>query len=223
MVKKMKMKRKILAIWIVALFFAISMSHAEASESSEIVENEPILVEFGSIASDGTFTAEAMFISEEDLAELETAIALFMDNIVATNDFDGGFLKDLLEKIFGNGNPLLESILGIFTTLRLTRTRGFVISSGHGRDYTPLKKISFKIRRKVAVWHYNSNGLVDDRTIIVKPLALRLKILRGRQVGIMTKFLGVYLSVSRGFLSNSYTFFMGTARHINGFDFSPDL
>jgi hypothetical protein len=38
----------------------------------------------------------------------------------------------------------------------------------------------------------------------------------------MTGFLGIYLSVSRGFLSNSYTFFIGRARHINGFDFSPD-
>jgi hypothetical protein len=215
------MKKKILAIGIVALFFAISLSHAEASEVSQTTENEPILLEFGKIASDGTLTTEILSITEKDLAELETAVALFMNRVEATNNLDWGVLRDLLEKIFGNDNSLLGSIFGIFTKLKLSRNRGFVISSGHGRDYKPLKKITFKIRRKVGFWHYNSNGLIDDRTIIVKPLALSLKILRGRQVGIMTGFFGIYLSVSRGFLSNSYTFFMGTARHINGFDFSP--
>jgi hypothetical protein len=216
----MKIKRKMLAIWVVALFL-ISMGHVGASETSNTVENGPILVEFGSIASDGTFTTELLSISEEGLAELETAVSLIMDNIEATNDFDWGFLRDLLEKILGNENSLIGRILAIFTTLKLSRTRGFVISSGHGRDLNPLKKITFKIRKKIGMWSYNSNGMIDDRTIIVKPLALSLKILRGRQIGIMTGFFGVYLSVSRGFLSNSYTFFMGTAKHINGIDFSP--
>jgi hypothetical protein len=46
--------------------------------------------------------------------------------------------------------------------------------------------------------------------------------LTGRQVGIMSGFFGVYISVSKGFLSSNYKFFIGTAKHINGFDLSPD-
>jgi hypothetical protein len=221
-VEKMKIKRKILAIGIVVLFFAISLSHTEASEVSQIPKNERILLEFGSIISDGTLTTEMLSITEENLEELETAVALFMDRIEATNDFDWSFLRDLLEKIFGDNDSLLGSILEIFSTLELSRNRGFVISSGHGIDFSPLKKTSLKIRKRVGFWYYNTNELINDRTIIVKPLALSMKILRGRQVGIMTGFLGMYLSVSRGFLSNSYTFFIGRARHINGFDFLPD-
>ena len=63
--------------------------------------------------------------------------------------------------------------------------------------------------------------MIDDRTIILKPLALNMKTLKGRQFGFMTRFLGVYLSVSRGFLRESYTMFMGTAHHINGIQLSP--
>lgn len=216
------MKRKIIAICIILLLIAIPISIAEASETSENEQNnETISVELTAIDSDGTLTTENLYISEEDLAELESAISMIMDQIQSTNDLDEDTLRDLIERTLGNDNSLLGRILGIFTTLKLTRNRGFVISSGHGIDYTPLKKISFKISKKAAIWHYNSNGMIDDRTIILKPLALNMKILKGRQFGFMTRFLGVYLSVSRGFLRESYTMFMGTARHINGIQLSP--
>ena len=216
------MKRKIIAICIILLLIAIPISIAEASETSENEQNnETISVELTAIDSDGTLTTENLYISEEDLAELESAISMIMDRIQSTNDLDEDTLRDLIERTLGNDNSLLGRILGIFTTLKLTRNRGFVISSGHGIDYTPLKKISFKISKKAAIWHYNSNGMIDDRTIILKPLALNMKILKGRQFGFMTRFLGVYLSVSRGFLRESYTMFMGTARHINGIQLSP--
>ncbi len=216
------MKRKIIAICVILLLIAIPISIAEASETSENEQNnETISVELTAIDSDGTLTTENLYISEEDLAELESAISMIMDQIQSTNDLDEDTLRDLIEKILGDDNPLFGSILGIFTTRKFTRNRGFVISSGHGIDYNPLKKISFKIRKKTTIWHYNSNGMIDDRTIILKPLALNMKILKGRQFGVMTRFLGVYLSVSRGFLRESYTMFMGTARHINGIQLSP--
>jgi hypothetical protein len=221
-VEKMKIKRKLSAIGIVVLFFAISLIHVEASEISQTPVNKPFLIEFGSINSDERLTTKQLYITEEELIELENAVALFMKKIESTGDFDWSFLRDLLEKIFGDNNSLIGSIFGIYSSLKISRNRGFVISSGHGIDFGNLKKISIKIRKKIGFWYYNSKGFIDDRTIIVKPLALSLKILTGRQFGIMTGFFGIYLSVSRGFLSNKYTFFMGTAKHIIGFDYSPD-
>lgn len=204
-------------MWIVLLLVAVPISIAEAEETQENEENnETTLVELATVASDGSLTTENLQISEEDLVKLESAISMIMDQIQSINDLDDGILKDIIEGILGNDNSLLGRILGIFSALKLTKNRGFVISSGHGIDHTPLKKITFKIRKKAAFWHYSSNGMIDDRTIIVKPLALRMKILKGRQFGVMTGFLGIYLSVSRGFLGKSYTMFMGTARHITG-------
>jgi len=218
----MKIKRKIMAIGIAVLFIAISISHVEAGNSSNDAENEPILVEFGSIASDGTFSTDTLFISEEDLSELEEAVSLIMDKI-QTTDFDWGSLRELIERIFGREGILFGRLLEIFSKFKLSKTRGFVISSGHGRDLSIRDSFSFNIRKNLAIWHYNSRKLFNDRTIIVKPFALKLKILKGRQVGIMTNFFGLYLSVSKGFLKDSYTFFMGTARRINGFEVFPRL
>jgi len=217
------MKRKIIAIWIILLLIAIPINIAGASETSEKEEkNSAILAELTTVASDGSLIIKNLQISEEDLAELESAISMIMDQIQSKNDLDENVLRDIIEKILGDNNPLFGRILRLFRTLKLTRNRGFVISSGHGRDYSPLKRISFKISKKAAIWHYNSNGIINDRTIILKPLALNMKILNGRQFGVMTGFLGVYLSVSRGFLKESYTMFMGTARHINGIQLSPN-
>ena len=217
------MKRKIIAIWIILLLIAIPINIAGASETPEKEEkNSAILAELVTVASDGSLITKNLQISEENLAELESAISMIMDQIQSKNDLDENVLRDIIEKILGDNNPLFGRILRLFRTLKLTRNRGFVISSGHGRDYSLLKRISFKISKKAAIWHYNSNGIINDRTIILKPLALNMKILNGRQFGVMTRFLGFYLSVSRGFLKESYTMFMGTARHINGIQLSAD-
>lgn len=217
------MKRKIIAIWIILLLIAIPISIAGASETSvKEKKNSAVLAELATVESDGSLIIKNLQISEEDLAELESAISMIMDQIQSKNDLDENFLREIIEKTLGNDNPLFGRILRVFRALKLTRNRGFVISSGHGRDYSPLKRISFKISKKAAIWHYNSNGIMNDRTIILKPLALNMKILKGRQFGVMTGFLGFYLSVSRGFLKESYTMFMGTARHINGIQLSPN-
>jgi hypothetical protein len=220
----MKTKRKIIAIFVILLMLAIPVSVAQAVETSENEEKiENITVELTAIDSDGSLITENLQISEEDLVKLESAISEIMDEIQSMNDLDNNVIRNLIEKIFRNDDSRLGRVLGKLTRLKLTRKRGFVISSGHGIDYSPMKKISFKISKKAAVWHYNSKGMIKDRTIILKPLALNMKILKGIQFGVMTGFIGIYLSVSRGFLRNSYTMFMGTARHINGIQLSPNI
>ena len=43
-----------------------------------------------------------------------------------------------------------------------------------------------------------------------------MKVLKGLQIGFMSRFIGLYLFVARKLPEKSYTFFMGTARRING-------
>ena len=73
-----------------------------------------------------------------------------------------------------------------------------------------------KIRKKVSFWHYSSGKLFKDRTLILKPLALKMKILTGSQFGMMTRFTGAYIYVPRTFPQKSYTFFMGIAKRVSG-------
>lgn len=215
----MDIKRKIIAISIMVLFLAIPLNIADANTVSKIQENEPFVLEIVTFDPDRYFNTEEITFFEEDFKKLDNAISTFMNLIVSTTDLNWNFLKDLIERIFGEDNPLFGKILEIFSLLKLSRNRGFVISSGYGYDLNPLNKFTFKIRKKATFWHYNSNG-VSSRTIIVKPLSLKMKILNDRQFGFMSRFIGVYFFISRGFLKETYTFFMGTARHINGFQFS---
>ena len=213
----MEVKRKIIAIWLVLLLVAVPVGIAGAEETHEDEEpNETFVLEFAVVADDGSLTSERLLVSEEDLVELQNAVSTIMNEIESMDAFDWSILRDLIERVFGDDGPFAGKLLGIFSALRLSKNRGFVISSGRGTDFSPLKRITFKIRKKVGFWHYNSNDMVTDKTIIVKPLALNTKILNGRQFGIMTGFLGIYISVSKGFLRESYTMFMGTARRING-------
>lgn len=214
------MRRKIVAIAIMVLFLAIPLNIAEASNITNKQENEPLVIEVYAIDPDGFVTTEEIIFYEEEFEEFKNAISKIMDEIESANDFNWNSIRDSIVNLLGEGNKLKDFILDIFSLLKLSRNRGFVISEGHGLDLNPLdKKIDIKFRKKIAFWHYNSQGMFTDRTIIVKPFALNMKILKGRQIGLMSKFIGVYFSVSKGFLKDTFTFFYGTASHINGLQF----
>jgi len=215
----MKLKRKIIAIATVLLLLAIPLSIVEAREQPESNKNEIYKVEILTVKSDGKIKNEEIPISDADFAEFEAKISQVMDEIPTVIGWES--LLELIKKIFGQDNPFLGNIFEMFSKLKIFGRRGFVISSGHGYDLSPLKRMSFKIRKTLGFWYYDSNQMIDSKTIIVKPLALKMETLSGGQIGYMTGFTGVYFKISRGFLKESYTFFMGTARHINGFDFIP--
>jgi len=204
----MKTRRKIIAISIILLLLAIPMGIVQAGEVSENnTQNETIPVELVTYQEDGTLSTEKLFLSEEELVKLKDVIKKIMDEIQNSGDW-----KD---------NTMNGKIRGILSGLKIINKRAFVISSGHGMDLNPLKRITLKIRKNAAFWNYNSNSLMEGRTIIIRPLRLDMKVLKGAQAGLMTRFVGIYLSVSRGFLKESYTMFMGATRHINGIQFTP--
>ena len=216
----MEIKRKLIAILIILLLLAIPLSIAQASESSEKVkQTETIPVELVAYQEDGTLSTEKLFLTEQEIVELENVITKIMDEIESSGNW--GIIDKIIEKFANDDSTLVGKIIGMISGLKVIKKRSFVVSSGRGIDYNPLKKITFKIRKNVALWHYNSNSILTGRTIILQPLKLNMKILKGAQVGIMTRFTGLYLSISRGFLKESYTMFMGVTRHANGIQLTP--
>ena len=210
----MKWKRKIMAIWIILLLITMPLGIAQASETHNNEEkNEEISIEIFSLASDEILKTETIFLSEEELIEFENTISSLIDKIQSAENFQE--VREIINK-FSEGNKL-----GIFSIIKallskILAGRTYVISSGHGYKYNPLKKGSIKIRKKLLVWHYSSGKILKDRTIILKPLALKMKILKGSQFGYMTRFTGMFLYVARKFPQKSYTFFIGMARRANG-------
>jgi hypothetical protein len=213
-------KRKIVVIWIIFLFLTTSMVTVHAADTTKKEEiEESISVEIGTIGSDGEISKKTIDVTSEELIELENTVSNVMNLIKKIKNLD--FLWKIIQKYFDGKDTLFGQLFGLYSGLKIIKKRAFVMSSGRGIDYSPLKKISFKFRKTARIWHYNSNGAGNDRTIIVQPLKLRFKNIIGAQLGIMTRFIGVYLSVSKGFLGQSYTFFMGVARHAYGVQLSP--
>ena len=211
----MKMKGKILAIWIILLFFTIPFGIVNAGETYQTVQNkETVTVELSAFESDEILATETVVLSEEELVELENVITKLMDWIESVSGWEE------LENIINNlpiKSGIIKSIINkIFSKFSLFRSRAFVISSGHGFKFNPFKKSDFSIRKKLTFWHYSNGERMQDRTIYIQPLSFKMKILKGLQVGFMTRFFGIHIFVARKLPEKCYTFFMGTAGRING-------
>ena len=196
------------------------MNVVEAGDIKGVtIENETFLVEYANVNEDGTFTTEQILLTEKEVVELENQISLLMDEIESAEDWES--ISDIIDGYLAKSTPVLSSIFGIFSAFKNIFNRAFVISSGHGYNFNPFRKNSFKIRKTFAIWHYSPKNIFKGRTIIIRPLALKFKILKGLQVGFMTRFIGIYLHIKKGFPQKSYTFFMGLARQAIGFQLLP--
>jgi len=208
------MKKKLMAIWMVSLFVAISFTFAEAGETQTIDQNdETISIELAALNDDNILTIESIAISEEELIELENTISIIMDEIESANSWEE--IEEVINNIpttEGIITTLIKKIISKFTG---SRNRGFVISCGHSYNFNPFKKNALSIRKKFVFWRYSTEKLILDRTIIYRPL-FKLDTLKGRQFGYMRNFIGIYLFVPQRFPQKSLTFFIGTARKISG-------
>ena len=216
----MKMK-KIMAIYLLLLLMAIPSGIAEAGVANDTIQNnESTSVFLTSFLSDGSSTTERMLVSEEEVVELKNTFSNLIQSALAVKSLQG--LKKLIDNLISNNNPIISAIFKPFSKFRPLLNRGFVISFGHGFKFNPFKN-NLKIRKKIDFWHYSSGKLIKDRTIIFKPLALKVKVLTGLQFGFMTRFTGIYVFISRKLPEKGYTFFMGTARRINGLQVLPKI
>lgn len=216
----MKMK-KIMAICLLLLLMAIPSSTAEAGVANDNVQNdEGKSVIYTAFLSDGSSTTDKLLVSEEDVVELKNHLSTLLKEIINVKNWGG--LNSIIDKFKANKNPIISKILQPLGIFNLFRSRAFVISLGHGYAFNPFKN-NLKIRKKIDFWHYSSGKFLKARTVILKPLALKMKLLTGFQIGVMTHFIGLYIMIPRHLPEKSYTFFIGTARRINGIQILPNL
>ncbi len=210
----MKDRKKILAILILLLLITMPLGIVQASETYEKKENNnTISIEIAAVDSDEILKTEKILLTEEELIEFENTISILIEKIQSAESWDEvkGIINNLLD---GDKLGIFSIIKGLFSKILVGRT--YVISSGHSYKFNPLKKGSMKIRKKLLLWHYSSGELLKDRTIILKPLALKMRVLKGSQFGVMTRFTGMFIYSARKFPQKSYTFFMGIARRASG-------
>lgn len=203
------MKKKILTLSIVMLFFGLIAMSANAVEKTKKAEiNDQIKI-------DASVINDELILNNEDEELLKDIIDEIAEKVRSSKDIDNIF--NILDKN-RDRNPVLINLLKKLIERRLSNTRSLVLSYGRGLQFKPFNKRDIKISRTVCIWHYNNQAKIGSKTVIIKPLALDVEVLKDTQIGIMTRFKGLYLNFNKKLPEPSITFFIGFAKHIKGFD-----
>ena len=217
--------KSIIAIGMILLFVGLSLSPATA----EVTSKDELEIAF---LEDGKLTFQKFRLSVEELRELDTVLAELMGKMQSSKDWSE-LTGTINEFIRGYGRyPVIVTLLKLFTkTVNINnnvyrllpfRQKAFVMSWGFANKLIPFRENQLDWYRPFTLWYYTgrNNVLLNSRTIIVDPYPFNIKTLGGRQIGLMRNFAGIYIYRHSTIFDKSYTFFIGYAAGIMGFDLS---
>ena len=203
----MSKTKPLLAVGMILLFIGLAFSPATATTSRLVELNKEELPTIS-------------FLNDLSLAMSEASNLEQLLEIV--NDFraDNGrhpFLALLLQFIVG-----IISLGNKVNGIRPFRKDAFIMSWGFTNKINPFKDNKFELYRPLTLWRYSgkSNLLLNSRTLIISFSPFNVKMLTGRQIGLMTNFAGIYIHRETTIMKQSITFFMGYANAVRGFDLS---
>lgn len=223
----MSKTKPLLAIAVICLFVGLSCSPVAAKVS---VKEK---LEFGMIGEDGKISMQTVKLSADKLREIEGKLAQLMEEMQLATDYDQ--LINIVNgyKIEWGRFPLLTLLLELIikflkvthnlNQLRPLRRDAFIMGWGFGQKFNPLKENRFKLLVPMKLWYYTGRGplFINSRTLIVDPYPFSIKSLTGRQFGCMRNFVGIYIYRHRTLTDKTYTFMLGRAGSVRGFDLSP--
>ena len=221
------MKKQIFMIGVLILFAGLTINPAIAQDMSESeLQEKTINVEYAMVNLDGFTTTEKIELSEQEFVELQGILSELMEKLESADDLDD--IEDTIDStfyrrgLFGFEHPILNWVLNFLSLYKLPRSRAYVISQGWGFKMNPFKNHNLNLYRPLTVWQYSDRSGYDipGKTFILKPSPFNTEILHGRQIGMMTHFFGLYIFVSQPLPQKCWTFFMGSANHIGGIDFT---
>jgi len=213
--------KSILAISLVVLFIGMSFSPVSANEIIE--ENQTYDVKLATVTEDGSTEVIETTLTEQEFGELQANLEK-LDQLLETATSKEDVMDIIRTFPFFNGkHPILSWLLNLFSVYQLPRSRAFVFSHGWGYKMNPLKGNIVDMYRPFTMWQYSSRSRftipIPAKSFIIRFSPFDINFLQGTQVGFMTRFIGLYIHISQPLPQKSYTFFLGSARHIGGLDF----
>ena len=215
--------RKSLTIIIIALFSIIYVMPVMANESIIENKNENIILEYAVIDLQGSTYLEQISLSENELSNIQNKLSIIFEELQLkdNNEETINFLKSYLDV---NEYPILSRIFSNLLNSDIIGKRKLVISQGMGPKLNPFKDSKTAIVKPFTTWLYS-----DSQNLLPLPSAtgvlsinpFKIKTYMGPQFGFMLRFRGIYLNIGQTSSMQRYTFFIGTARHIGGFEFTP--
>jgi hypothetical protein len=212
----------IFAIGVILLFLGVTVSPITA----EIAVKDQI--EVGTIAG-----INQLKISTTDLSSMDKFLPSLMDKMATATSFSS--LVDIVQSFIAeNGrHPVLIALLDLLiksinfnfklNQLRPVRKNVFIMSWGFTNKFLALGKNKLNVVRPLTGWYYSgrSNFVLNSRTIILDPYPFGIKMYTGRQIGLMSHFVGLYIHRSGSITDKAITFFFGFTQVVRGFDLSP--
>jgi hypothetical protein len=219
------MIKKIIVIGVILLFVGMTFNAANANKIIE--EEEATQVEFFNIGSNEKLSKITLQLTEDELTELQYRLSEYFQKTQSVIDIIR--LKEIFNDLFDIELPGVFDIIKDFFQIRTSKYGGYVLSFGMGYKFNPFKNNDFSYRKRLSFWHYSSSSIasIPSKTIIVRPLGKDVEVLYGNQIGLMSKFIGIYIYIARKYPQQSISFFVGGAKFIKGYDFlepeTPDL
>ncbi len=212
----------ICAIGVILLFLGVTVSPVMAQTT---IQDQVEVKTIGSI--------KRMQLADSDINTMDKFLPALIDKMATATSFSS--LVDIIQSFIAeNGrHPILILLLQILTgsiglnfklnQLRPVRKNVFIMSWGFTNKFLALGKNKLNIARPLTGWYYSgrSNFILNSRTIILDPYPFGIKMFTGRQIGLMSDFLGLYIHRSGSITDKAITFFFGYAKVVRGFDLSP--
>ena len=209
----------ILAVGVILLFLGVAFSPVTAQTTIKEQLNVSTIDDLAPVQ-----------LSEKDLTTMEKFLPALLEKMQTATSY-----SELIETVQSfmkehGRQPVLVLILTLlikcidfkfkFNQFRPIRKNAFVMSWGFTNKFL---SPSISMIRPITGWFYSgkSNVVLNSRTIILDPYPFSIKMLDGRQIGLMTNFIGLYIYRSGTIADKAITFFFGYAKTIRGFDLSP--
>jgi len=211
-----------LAIGVIVLFLGVACNPATAQTT---MKDDVEVATIGKIAQ--------LRLIKEEIASMEKFLPALLDKLSTATSYAN--LIDIVQSFIAeNGrHPVLVFLLSLFikgidfnykiNQLRPLRKNVLILSWGFTHKFLSLGKNKFNLIRPCTLWFYSgrSNLVLNSRTIILDPYPFGIKMLTGRQIGLMSDFKGLYIRRSGPIADKAITMFIGFSSVVRGLDLSP--
>jgi len=213
----------IIAVGVILLFMGMALTPITA------ITPTPVQKEVATIS---TLSSHIQLV-ETDYITMEKLLPTLMDKMKSATSVSD--LINILQSFLTEHGRRLGLVLVLnmaikiiklqnkIEQLRPVRKTAFIMSWGFTNKLLALGKNKLNFARPFTLWFYSgrSNLVLNSRTIIVDFRPFSIKMVTGRQIGMMTNFIGMYHFGKNMFGEKARTLFMGYAGSIRAFDLSP--
>jgi len=223
----MKKTTPLFVIGTILLFLGLSVSPVLAEQKNTET------VTFSYIDENQILSTQTLTLSQTELQEFNQLMSEVMEKIQTAPDYATALsiVKDYINGCCGGHSKLKNMFMVLMSTMfnskeiyRFSplRQNVMVLSSGFTNKMFSFQATHLNMHKTLALWFYtvNSNLLTKSTTTIIDPYPFNVKTLTGRQIGMMRGFTGLYITQYSTIAHKDFTYFMGYAKGVMGYDLS---